>query len=169
VSSNGLSCHHQTNSRVVNDLSRHHQTPHEPQRTALVPAGSTRLSRRISHVCRLNNVRLDNLRSTSVGSTTFVTSTTFVDLTTDSDFDVQIVKRIPASCCDNTRRPLSHIQLISKDRALTTDQLMTRSCANHMIITRATGCHAQPFRLTEHELVCDCTHKRCTEKRCNLS
>ena len=46
---------------------------------------------------------------------------------------------------------------------------MTRSCANHMIITRAADCHAQPFRFTEHELVCDCTHKRCTEKRCNLS
>ena len=46
---------------------------------------------------------------------------------------------------------------------------MTRSCANHMIITRAAGCHAQPFRFTEHELVCDYTHKRCTEKRCNLS
>jgi len=32
---------------------------------------------------------------------------------------------------------------------------MTRSCANHMIITRltrATGCHAQPFRFTEHGL-----------------
>jgi len=38
-----------------------------------------------------------------------------------------------------------------------------------MIITRAAGCHAQPFRFTEHELVCDCTHKRCTEERCNLS
>ena len=46
---------------------------------------------------------------------------------------------------------------------------MTRSCAHHMIITRATGCHAQPFRFTEHELVCDCTLKRCTENRCNLS
>ena len=32
---------------------------------------------------------------------------------------------------------------------------MTRSCANHMIITRltrATGCHVQPFRFTEHGL-----------------
>ena len=85
---------------------------------------------RLDNFRRLNNVRrLDNLRSTSVDSITFVNSTTsvdstsvdltsvdsitsvdsttFVNLTTDSDFDVQIVKRIPASCCDNTRRTLS--------------------------------------------------------------
>jgi len=70
----------------------------------------------------------------------------------------------------NSRRSLSLTSNWYLKTALsTTDQLMTRSCANHMIITRATGCHAQPFRFTEHELVCDCTHKRCTEKRCNLS
>jgi len=64
--SNSPSWNHQSNS-VVNDLSRHHQTPHESQRTALVPADSTRLTRRISHVCRLDNVRkLNNVRRLDV-------------------------------------------------------------------------------------------------------
>ena len=100
---------------VANDLSRHHPTPHEPQRTALVPVGSTRLSRRIFHVCRLNNVRLDNLRSTSVGSTTFVTSTTSVDSTsvtprflTTFDFDREYLRNY-------SRYPKSERNVIDSD------------------------------------------------------
>ena len=40
----------------------------------------------------------------------------------------------------------------SEDHAFTTDQLTTQSCANHMIVTRATSRRAQPFQFTEHGL-----------------
>ena len=86
VLSNGLSCHHQSNS-VSSTFS--HVT--------------TRL--RTSHNEPLSFQQVQHVSPDE--SPTSVDSTTFVDLAPDSDFDVQIVKRIPASCCDNTRRTLS--------------------------------------------------------------
>ena len=44
----------------------------------------------------------------------------------------------------------SHVNRYSEDRAFTTDQLTTQSCANHMNVTRATSRRAQPFQFTEH-------------------
>ena len=80
VSSNGLSCHHQ--STLVSSTTSH---------------VTTRLH--TSHNEPLSFQQVQHISPDE--SPTSVDSTTFVDLTTDSDFDVQIVKWIPASCCDN--------------------------------------------------------------------
>ena len=56
-----------------------------------------------------------------------------------SDFFVQIVKRIPANCCDTSTYSLSRVQQPSGDHALIAYQLTTQSRDRHMMVTRRTG------------------------------